>query len=187
MDYKICAGPCKQSLPVTREFFYSSKLGKFGLQTECKECAKKRRRKYHIKNKKRENECGKQWHKNNRERVRKRCIQRKGKYPARLILERTKARAKKKNFSFDLTEGWVQKKLNKGICEATGIELICNEYYEDKGPFVPSIDRLDNSKGYTKDNCQMVIWIYNRAKGTSDLKTLYKMCKAFVEKYEKEI
>jgi hypothetical protein len=29
---------------------------------------------------------------------------------------------------------------------------------------MPSIDRIDSSKGYTPDNCRVVLWIINQAK-----------------------
>lgn len=54
-------------------------------------------------------------------------------------------------------------------------------------PFAPSIDRINNDLGYTKDNCQMVVWIYNCSKNVFTNEDLYKMCKAFIKKYEADI
>ena len=68
---------------------------------------------------------------------------------------------------FDITKKWIMDKLLKGSCEKSGINF---DYSSPKkgsftNPFIPSIDRIDSSKEYSKSNCQMVVWIYNRAKG----------------------
>ena len=45
----------------------------------------------------------------------------------------------------------------------------------------PSIDRIDNNKGYTTDNCQIVCNMYNTGKGQhTDLEFL-DFCKKVVE------
>lgn len=81
-----------------------------------------------------------------------------------------RARAGKKSLEFDLDREWVEQKLSIGACEMTGIEFdLGKEDGERFNPWGPSIDRKDSSKGYTKDNCRMVVWIYNMAKaGWSD-------------------
>lgn len=66
---------------------------------------------------------------------------------------------------FNLDKKWVKRKLSKGRCEVTGI---CFEFADKENNvsfFGPSIDRIDSTKGYTKDNCRLVVWGYNRAKG----------------------
>ena len=55
----------------------------------------------------------------------------------------------------------------------------------DKGAwYTQSIDRVNNDKGYTKDNCKVVLWGINVGKGTSSYAELYKISKAFVKKFE---
>ena len=34
-----------------------------------------------------------------------------------------------------------------------------------RNPFAPSPVRIDNSKGYTKENVQWVCWMYNQMRG----------------------
>lgn len=68
--------------------------------------------------------------------------------------------ARKADREFDLTLRWVEDQLRTGLCAVTGIPLDIG----NGGPFAPSIDRIDNSKGYTEANCRVVIWAYNRAK-----------------------
>lgn len=36
--------------------------------------------------------------------------------------------------------------------------------YGDRHPYTPTIDKIDPNKGYTKDNCRIVIWWYNLSK-----------------------
>lgn len=69
-------------------------------------------------------------------------------------------RANRQNFEFDITCEWVKEKLAKGVCEATGIPFVD----EPRHPYRPSIDRIDNVKGYLKSNCQVVVYIYNLSK-----------------------
>lgn len=47
-------------------------------------------------------------------------------------------------------------------CSVTGIRL---EHTLERKPNAPSIDRLDNFRGYEKDNVRLVSWIYNRTRG----------------------
>ena len=99
--------------------------------------------------------------------------------------ERTKSRARKKQLDFDLTQDWLKERYNKGVCQVTGIPFSL-ETIEDpeaneciiKRPFAPSIDRKDPSKGYTQDNCQLVIWQYNQMKFLWSQKELVKFCRA---------
>ena len=100
-------------------------------------------------------------------------------------LEHTKKRAKQRNLSFDLTKEWLQSKLNKNICEATGLQLNHN-----KDPFInpyyPVIDRIDSTKGYTQDNCQIVCWMFNNAKADHPVEVFEIWANEFVKKYEEE-
>ena len=50
-------------------------------------------------------------------------------------------------------------------CEVTGMPFNPRFWAAGpKGPWSPSVDRIDPKKGYIKDNCQLVIWMYNAAK-----------------------
>ena len=60
-----------------------------------------------------------------------------------------------------LTVEWIEQRLLQGVCEVTGIAF---ERKGDRRPFMPSIDRIDSSKGYTPENCRVVLWIINAAK-----------------------
>lgn len=77
-----------------------------------------------------------------------------------------KSRQKKKNpiAPFDITKEWVEEKIKAGLCEATGIEFSLSLTDTLKRPFSPSIDKKDSKGFYTKENCQVVCFIYNVCK-----------------------
>lgn len=77
-------------------------------------------------------------------------------------IERGSRKRKRNDNSGDLDENLFDVVVNKilqqnGCCALTGFAFI----FEPNSPFQPSIDRLDNSKGYTKDNIQIVISTVN--------------------------
>lgn len=69
--------------------------------------------------------------------------------------------SKKYKYDCDLTYQWIQEKIELGKCQVTNIPFILTSGHH---PFAPSLDRIDSSKGYTKDNIQVVVLIYNTAK-----------------------
>ena len=80
-----------------------------------------------------------------------------------------KTRAKKNNIDFALTNAFVYDKIKQGVCEVTGIpfKLIDEDTYgkhKSITPYAPTLDRIDSSKGYVRENVQMVIGMYNTAK-----------------------
>ena len=85
-----------------------------------------------------------------------------------LILSRRscKVRAKKAGIPFDLSMQDVEVLLamSKSRCAVTGHEFSFGRYGNTlKRPFVPSIDRIDSSRGYTISNCRIVCSITNIA------------------------
>lgn len=81
-----------------------------------------------------------------------------------------KKRARKYNRDMTLDKEWIMEKL-KGCCELTGIPFKPKPFKtghgsQAPGPLAPSVDRIDNSKGYTKDNCRMILNCLNMFKGT---------------------
>jgi hypothetical protein len=60
-----------------------------------------------------------------------------------------------------------------GCCPIFGIKLEFNVAgFRDNSP---SIDRIDSTKGYTRDNIQVISWKANRIKGASSLQDLEMM------------
>lgn len=106
----------------------------------------------------------------------------------RIITERfnslkTRARNKKLVVEIDcnyLKELWT---LQKGLCAISNLEMT---YYFNNGrvPTNLSIDRIDSSKGYTKDNIQLVCMAINTMKSDLCLDQLIYFCNKIIKHNE---
>jgi len=102
----------------------------------------------------------------------------------RLVIS-ARTNAKKKGLAFDLDTAWVEAKI-KGGCERTGLpfELVSGEAnrsgWHRVGDMSPSLDKKDPLGGYTKYNVQVVVWMYNRAKGCNTDAAVLEFAKALV-------
>ena len=96
----------------------------------------------------------------------------------RISMNSCKVRAKKAGIPFELSMHDVEILLavSKSRCAVTGHEFNFGRYGNTKKrPFVPSIDRIDSSRGYSIDNCRIVCSITNiamNAWGEHPLKSL---------------
>ena len=84
--------------------------------------------------------------------------------PIRALLNQCKCNARQRGLPFDLTLSLVEGLLSNMTCSATGLPLsfarVKGERYA-RSPWYPSIDRLDNSRGYVPGNVRAVCSIYN--------------------------
>jgi hypothetical protein len=92
-------------------------------------------------------------------------------------------RAKANNWPVpDFTSTWIEEKILAGVCEVTGVAFDLNTQTSNtvhaKNPWVPSIDRIDSSKPYLKDNVQVVIYMYNVCKSEFSHNDVVAFCKA---------
>lgn len=95
------------------------------------------------------------------------------------LLRTIKQRSEKLNVPFDLDLEWVLNKYENGRCEVSGIPLsIFDHSGVGNRPWGASLDRVDPTKGYVKENVRLVCWIYNRAKGSGTHDDLMKLVKA---------
>ncbi len=105
---------------------------------------------------------------------------------AGVLCRSAKRTAKILGLNFDLTPAWIREKLEKGQCEITGLSFdLTNRNMGVKGPgnvqkYAPSLDRKDRTKGYTTDNVQMVVWMYNVGKSTYTHEDLVEFAHALV-------
>lgn len=106
---------------------------------------------------------------------------------AGLMLKNTKSDAKKRNIEYALTTAWLEKKLQTGLCEKTGLPFVLNDKEDAtltqktrKHPFSPSLDRHDSNKGYTTENTAVVCLMYNYAKNVFEEQAVEQFCRAYL-------
>jgi hypothetical protein len=82
----------------------------------------------------------------------------------------------------DFGSPWIEEKILAGVCEVTGLAFDLTSQTSDtvhaKNPWVPSIDRIDSSKPYSKDNVQLVVYMYNVCKAEFAHKDVVKFRRA---------
>lgn len=97
-------------------------------------------------------------------------------YYMRLMLARSKSRAKRKGFLFDLDYEWIKENC-KDFCPIFGTPF----FDTSKNRLLrPSIDRVNNNLGYLKSNCVIISWRANIIKNDSTLEEL-KQIASFYE------
>ena len=167
-DVIICT-PCKTLKPVSE--FYRDPRQSSGYAGKCKSCeqkyAKDRQAGLTPELKKRRYDS---FIRHTRHSTRAR---------ANGILNGTRQRSKRSGRENDLDIDFVQKKLESGRCEATGIKFQYKQVIDGvpgATPFSPSIDRVNSKGGYTKDNSQMVCSIYNTGKMHHDETDFIAFC-----------
>lgn len=82
----------------------------------------------------------------------------------KLALQVARARSKSKNAPFDLTSEWLleQAEQQDFCCKLTGIKFYSAARAPGRlDPYIPSLDRINASGGYTKDNVRIVIMAIN--------------------------
>lgn len=89
------------------------------------------------------------------------------------IWSRTKARAKKAGIPFELTRLDISDMTVPITCPVLGIPLRMERGKRTDNSL--SIDRIDSSKGYTRDNVVFVSWRVNWLKGNASLDEMRKM------------
>lgn len=89
------------------------------------------------------------------------------------LLSSARSSSKKRGLEFDLTQNWIRRRIEAGQCEVTGLPFISGER-----PWCPSLDRTDPTRGYTKDNVKVVVWMYNSCKGVASHEDVLKFANA---------
>ena len=87
-----------------------------------------------------------------------------------LMYSRAKSRAKKNGLEFSIEKEDI---IIPEVCPLLNVKF-SNTYLnpDDNPDYVPSLDRLNNELGYTKDNIWVISWKANRMKNTSTLAEL---------------
>lgn len=74
-----------------------------------------------------------------------------------------KKRAADDGLAFDLTKEWIFEAVKAGRCQVSGLLF---DTSSGRKPWAPSLDKINPKGGYTKDNVQVVVWMYNACKWT---------------------
>jgi hypothetical protein len=102
---------------------------------------------------------------------------------ARRILAQVKYRATRTKVPYSLTAEWVIQKFEQGHCEVTGLPFILEGNGSGPNrPFMPSLDQKVPGLGYTTENTQIVVWIYNAAKGCWSHDAVMRLAEALTHK-----
>lgn len=207
METKKCSKCYKEK---SIEEFYNSRFSKDGFEYKCKDCFKKYNcsiKKKEIDKNYRQSEKGKNTRKEydqspNGKKARERYLQSsKGKdaqkrgrknylqtLDGRLVylLERAKNRANKKNILFDLgTDNgfdWLLEQWNiqNGVCQLTKLKFDLITENKIYNPLSPSIDRIDSSAGYTKNNTRLISLCVNSGCSNWGETEFFEFCKRFL-------
>ena len=98
-----------------------------------------------------------------------------------------KASANKRGLEIDITPEFIRELISAGECSVTGIPFVFERRHTEgekpqRHPFGPSIDRKDPTKGYVRDNVQLVVWIYNAAKSNWSHGHVLQLAEALVSR-----
>jgi hypothetical protein len=87
---------------------------------------------------------------------------------AAFMLNNARKRAIKDKVQCLITQDWIRKKLERGVCEVTNLPLelnVGNGKGSRTNSFSPSLDRRNQIGDYSPENTRLTCWIYNRARG----------------------
>lgn len=100
------------------------------------------------------------------------------------LIHAAKYRANKNGLEFNLTINWAISQSK--VCPKTGFQMSYSDNgnnFSSRNPLAASIDKIDASKGYTQDNCQIVCWWYNVTKQDFPEDQVIKLCQAVVDTF----
>lgn len=90
-------------------------------------------------------------------------------------------RARKSGLPFTISLDWVQQRFREGRCSVTGIEFDLSFGKAHARPFGPSLDQIKPGAGYTEENTQVVVWIYNAAKTNGEHEDVMRLARALID------
>lgn len=135
-------------------FFSKKKQYTDGLHIYCKDCSRSKGREWYHNNRESFKKSHKKWVEDNRDKQ---------------LLTNVKCRARKRGIVFDLEHNDIY---IPSLCPALGIPLYFSKV--GRSDHTPSIDRIDNCKGYTKENIQIISDKANRMKNNASKEELHK-------------
>ena len=115
---------------------------------------------------------GKKWRQSHKEIIRKTRLLKYANNLPLVLLRAAKNRAKIKKLEFSITLTDIQ---IPNICPVLGITIFYKQTGSQPNPNSPSIDRIDNSKGYTSDNIIVISRRANVLKNDATMDELRKI------------
>lgn len=179
VEYKKCP-TCGKIL--SKKSFYLSPRMSSGLSTECQECTKLRQQKNRINRGDRDKLKTKERYAKNidKRRAEKRNYMLAN--PERHMFLAAKGRAKRKgiDFNLDINDIIIQKE-----CPILKVPYIRGT--KGNYSYSPSLDRIDNSKGYIKGNIQIISSLANTMKNSASTDELIQFAKYILDTYNDDI
>lgn len=87
---------------------------------------------------------------------------------AKYIINQLKSKSRRTGINVEISHAWIDERLQHGFCELTGLPFEWKDYTRNQRGgrlfYTPSIERIDNKRGYTPNNCRIVISGYNVGK-----------------------
>jgi hypothetical protein len=99
------------------------------------------------------------------------------------LVTAARTRTQKTGGAVTITPDWVAEKIEKGVCELTGIKFDLNPIENQKrNPLSPSLDRINSSnKNYSPDNVRVVLTAVNDALGEFGLDIMLPVFKRIIK------
>ena len=155
-----------------------------------REKEKARKKAYHESNREKVKARQKAYRENNREKIKarrkayredlKNDPNTRKEFALNMLLKKAKDRSKRKNLEYNLDYDWAVKNFPE-FCPVFGIPLT----FFTSSDSSASIDRLDNSKGYTKENCRFISMEANFKKNANSLSDITKIYNYMIRETQK--
>lgn len=101
------------------------------------------------------------------------------------LIRSAKTRASLKNLEFSITPEYIRSlfEASGGKCQLTGIPFDFDKSYVpyERRPYVPSIDRINPSAGYTEGNVRLICSAVNIAMNTWGMPVLMRIATALID------
>jgi hypothetical protein len=107
----------------------------------------------------------------------------KSKSPEYKMHLRAKQRSSEKGIDFDIEVSDITIPI---VCPILGIELVVNSGRSGAYKNSPSLDRIDNTKGYIKGNIQVISQLANSMKGAASIEDLQQFAKWINKTYPRK-
>jgi hypothetical protein len=155
-----CCNRCREYLPFS--LFSKNSANKDKLSSHCKQCDQISQEKKRRKSPEKQLEFSRKYQRERRNDFN---------YRLKMLINASKQRAVKKQIEHCITVEDLKEIYPKdGCCPVFGFKLkFGNAGFREHSP---SIDRIDSSKGYTKDNIQILSWRANRLKTDATVEEL---------------